>query len=87
MQLDNLPQRLDPVIVGIQRHKPGVPAIADVNGADRRRAIRYRLPDPNTRKLLTGSLRQRDSAGVETGMIGRLRRDRLNQMHRKLALG
>ncbi len=87
MQLDDLPQCLNSVIVGIQRHKPGVAAIADVNGADGRRAVRYRLPDANARKLLAGSLGQRDGAGIEAGMIGRLRRNRLNKMHRKLAFG
>ena len=60
------------VILGIERNKTGVAAIADVNGIDRRRALGNRLPDTQPRQVLAGPLRQRNRAGIKAWMLRRL---------------
>jgi hypothetical protein len=49
VQLNNLTQRVNAVILRIQRDKASMAAIADVNGVDRRRTVGDRLPDANAR--------------------------------------
>ncbi len=86
MKFNNLAQCFNAVIMGVQRHKTSVTAVADVHGVNRRRTVRHRLPDANVGKLLAGSLRQGNGARIKTGMIRRLWRNSFHQMHRKLAL-
>lgn len=69
VQLDNLTQRVNAVILRVQRDKASMAAIAYVNGFNCRRAIGDGLPDANTGQLLAGTLRQGNSAGIKTGMI------------------
>ena len=86
VQLNNLTQGINPVILRVQRDKACMSAIADVNGPDRRSTVGNRLPDPNAGKLLAGALRQRNGAGIKTGVVRRLWRNGFYQVHRKLAL-
>ena len=86
MEFNNLTQRVDTVIMGIQRHKTGMAAIAHVHGVNCRGAIGNRLPDANAGQLLAGPLRQGNGARIKTRMILCLRRNGFNQMYRELAL-
>jgi len=87
MQLHDIPQCLCLVVARVQRHKPGVTAIADVNGGDGRSAGRERLPDANARQLAAGAVGKRDGAGVKPRMRGGFRRAGFHQMHRQRAMG
>ena len=56
-------QGINTVIMRVQGHKTSMAAIANMNSVNRRRTVCNRLPDANTRELLTCSLRQRNGAG------------------------
>ena len=87
VQLHHVSQRLRLVIARVQRHKTGVAAVANVNGGDRRRTGRERLPDANARQLAAGAVGKRDGAGVKSRMRGGFRRAGFHQMHRQRAMG
>ena len=86
MQFHHLPQRINLVVLRFDRDKPGVAFVADVHRFNRSGGIRQVLPDADTRQMGHGALRQRNGAGVKTGMGGAGRRCSLNQMHRQFAL-
>ncbi|CNV01372.1 Uncharacterised protein [Salmonella enterica subsp. enterica serovar Bovismorbificans] len=83
MQLRNVPQRCQTVVLRVESHKSGMAAIADVYGVDCRCAIGNRLPDANSRQLLTSARRQRNRSGVKAGMTVGFRRFRFNQVYRQ----
>ena len=82
VEFNNLTQRVNAIILRVQRDKASMAAIAYVNGFNCRGAIGDGLPDANAGQLLAGALRQGNSAGIKTGMIFCLRRDGFHQVHR-----
>ena len=87
MQLDHLAQRRQPILLSLERHKPHVAAIADVNALNGRGAVGYLLPDINASQLLAGAGSQSDGAGVKARMLRGIRRRCFNQMHRQRTAG
>ena len=87
VQLDHLAQRRQPILLSLERHKPHVAAIADVNALNGRGAVGYLLPDINASQLLAGAGSQSDGAGVKARMLRGIRRRCFNQMHRQRTAG
>ncbi|MND85674.1 hypothetical protein D3C80_776090 [compost metagenome] len=87
MQLNHVPQRVNTVILRIQRHETGMAAIADMHGVDCGCTIGNGLPDTHASELLASALRQRNRSGVKTWVIRNLRGNGFDKMNRQLPLG
>ena len=74
VQLDHLAQRRQPILFSLERHKPRVAAIADVNALNGRGAVGYLLPDIHASQLLAGTGSQSDGAGIKARMLRGIRR-------------
>ncbi|MNC63056.1 hypothetical protein D3C75_1131460 [compost metagenome] len=86
MQFNHLPQRLHLIVLRVQVHKTGMPAIADVDVCDCRGTVPQGSPNADTSQLLAGSLRQSDSPCIKAWMRTIVRPSGLHQIDGHLAL-